>query len=187
MAFISLGRIDKKLILLLGSIIIQIIFLIVSIKTPENLTKYFLSDLLDIFGQITFGVIIHFKFKNTKRGNINKKRFIYIIILFFLRSITKCFINLFSYFVTEDKYKMFNISNSINGLEIIIVTLGTSIILKYKYYIHHMITMFLFSVLGFIIDLILGSYNVMNFTYIYIFLIYVIVDIYFDIYEIYDG
>ena len=182
MAFISLGRIEKKLILLLGSIIIQIIFLIVSIKTPENLTKYFLSDLLDIFGQITFGVIIHFKFKNTKRGNIIKKRFIYIIILFFLRSITACFINLFSYFVTEDKYKMFNISNSINGLEIIIVTLGTSIILKYKYYIHHMITMLLFSVLGFIIDLILGSYNIMNFTYIYIFLIYVIVDVFILIY-----
>ena len=57
-----------------------------------------------------------------------------------------------------------------------LLTLSTFILLKYKYYIHHYITMSLYCVLGISMDLILGGFWDINLKYAYIFIVFLIDD-----------
>ena len=52
------------------------------------------------------------------------------------------------------------------------MTLGTFLLLKYKYYIHHMISMFIFFALGITTDFILGNYFIIKYNYVFILIIY---------------
>ena len=56
----------------------------------------------------------------------------------------------------------------IDGIEIIFITLITYFILKYKYYIHHIISIIIFVILCIIIDIILKNYIYTD-TYIHIY------------------
>ena len=47
----------------------------------------------------------------------------------------------------------------LSGLEIIVLTLATFFLLKYKYYIHHFISIALFVILTIIIDVIVKNYE----------------------------
>ena len=62
----------------------------------------------------------------------------------------------------------------IDGIEIIFITLITYFILKYKYYIHHIISIAIFVILCIIIDIILNNFKYMN-TYIVISSILVVI------------
>ena len=57
------------------------------------------------------------------------------------------------------------------AFEIIIICLTTKIFLKYKYYIHHIISLILFLILSIVMDIILGDFESLQFTFI----IYVII------------
>ena len=57
------------------------------------------------------------------------------------------------------------------------MTLVTLFFLKYKYYIHHYITIILYSALGIIIDFIIEGYKIIDFKYAYIYIIYILDDV----------
>ena len=175
MAIIVFGRVDKKLLLIVLMFVIQLVHLI-TIYEGANYYQDTFVTLLNDFSPIIGGIALYFIFKNKKNGQHNtsgksKKNFIYVIILFFLLGIHASVDYCFPYFVTEQRYKINNILNTFNGVTIIIITLVTLFLLKYKYYIHHYITMVLFSVLGVIADVIMGGYKIINFRYAYIFII----------------
>ena len=175
MAIIVFGRVDKKLLLIVLMFVIQLVHLI-TIYEGANYYQDTFVTLLNDFSPIIGGIALYFIFKNKKNVQHNtsgksKKNFIYVIILFFLLGIHASVDYCFPYFVTEQRYKINNILNTFNGVTIIIITLVTLFLLKYKYYIHHYITMVLFSVLGVIADVIMGGYKIINFRYAYIFII----------------
>ena len=175
MAIIAFGRVDKKLLLIVLMFVIQLVHLI-TIYEGANYYQDTFVTLLNDFSPIIGGIALYFIFKNKKNVQHNtsgksKKNFIYVIILFFLLGIHASVDYCFPYFVTEQRYKINNILNTFNGVTIIIITLVTLFLLKYKYYIHHYITMVLFSVLGVIADVIMGGYKIINFRYAYIFII----------------
>ena len=175
MAIIVFGRVDKKLLLIVLMFLIQLVHLITIYEGANYYQDTFVS-LLNDFSPIIGGIALYFIFKNKKNVQHNtsgksKKNFIYVIILFFLLGIHASVDYCFPYFVTEQRYKINNILNTFNGVTIIIITLVTLFLLKYKYYIHHYITMVLFSVLGVIADVIMGGYKIINFRYAYIFII----------------
>jgi len=175
MAIIVFGRVDKKLLLIVLMFVIQLVHLITIYEGANYYQDTFVS-LLNDFSPIIGGIALYFIFKNKKNVQHNtsgksKKNFIYVIILFFLLGIHASVDYCFPYFVTEQRYKINNILNTFNGVTIIIITLVTLFLLKYKYYIHHYITMVLFSVLGVIADVIMGGYKIINFRYAYIFII----------------
>ena len=175
MAIIVFGRVDKKLLLIVLMFLIQLVHLITIYEGANYYQDTFVS-LLNDFSPIIGGIALYFIFKNKKNVQHNtsgksKKDFIYVIILFFLLGIHASVDYCFPYFVTEQRYKINNILNTFNGVTIIIITLVTLFLLKYKYYIHHYITMVLFSVLGVIADVIMGGYKIINFRYAYIFII----------------
>ena len=174
MAIIAFGRVDKKLLLVVLMFVIQLVYLItVSYGSDhyENNISTLISDIAPIIG----GIALYFIFRNKKvqpnTSGKSKKKFIHVIILFFLGVIHASVDYCYPYFIEEQKYRLNNLLNTINGVTIIIMTLVTLFLLKYKYYIHHYITMVLFSVLGVIADVIMGGYKIINFRYAYIFII----------------
>ena len=155
MAFIVLGRLDKKQLLIVLKIVVQAARLIAK-NEGKALYESNLVNLESDISSIIVGIILYFMFKNRqvkkdtpKKG---KKRHIYVIFLFLFYAIR----------LTTTFFEHKKIVNTQNGITIMLMTLVTFFSLKYKYYIHHIITLIIFCVLGVGMDLILGSYLVMN-------------------------
>ena len=170
------GRLDKKLILVLFLEIIRLINIIISKKSKEDKTNpnKILTSLEEEFGSIILGIILFFKFKNRqKRKHTWLKSILYFLILFVIKLAEECYHYIFNY-NEATKYNFYKCDFSVNGLELILVTVGTLFSLKYKYYKHHIITMILYTLLGISIDLILEKFN-KDYPYSYIYIAYVFV------------
>ena len=175
MDFISFGRIDKKLFLIIFITIVRTINLIVSNEVPDEYSNGIFCSLEEEIGSIIVGIILILIFKNKqKEVKENKKSIKYLAILLLLRAVKSSYERYFPYFVKDKKYKFNNILNTINGIEIILMTVGTFLLLKYKYYIHHYISMLIYCFLGIASDFILENYSIMNYKYIYIYTIYIL-------------
>ena len=177
MAIIAFGRIEKKLYLILLLVIIDTVRALISKKVPEEYSTYFLSEILSKSGSIIISIIIYFihkqKDNNSTRNkkHVTRKSFKYLIILFIIRAIDSCFDILYDYFIEEKKYDYNSIGNTLNVIAIIFFTTLSFLLLKYKYYIHHIISIVIFCILCISCDFILGNYSNLNFKYAYIFII----------------
>ena len=177
MKIISLGQIDKKLLLVVAIIIINIINVVV----PKEVNPDYMNDLLYTFmedlGPLFAGIILHFVFRN-KRQKVkeSKKSFKYIIIFFLLRGAKICYEELYNYFLPEEKYNYDNILITLNGVEIILITIGAFILLKYKYYVHHIISMVIYCILAIVSDFILKNYFILNYKYIFILILFILAE-----------
>ncbi len=176
MAIISYGRMNKKLFLIIFLITIRTIYKIVMNEVPDDYSDGNLNALEEDLGTIILGVILHIIFKQKiKRKNEDKRSFKHLIILFLLFFVKYGFEYTYSTFVKESKYyRYYTILNTSNGIEIILMSIGTFILLNYKYYIHHMISMFIYCVLGIIIEIILENFTRIGYKYVYIYIIYII-------------
>ena len=177
MKIISLGQIDKKLLLVVAIIIINIINVVV----PKEVNPDYMNDLLYTFmedlGPLFAGIILHFVFRNKKQKvKESKKSFKYIIIFFLLRGAKICYEELYNYFLTEEKYDYDNILITLNGVEIILITIGAFILLKYKYYVHHIISMVIYCILAIVSDFILKNYFILNYKYIFILILFILAE-----------
>ena len=176
MALIAFGRIDKKFVLVPILLVADLIELIISKKADENNKQpnKILSVIESDISPIIFGIILYFIFKS-KRSKENKahKSFKYIIYLFLLLLARRCYDNIFDFM--DSKYKVSNLYFTDNGIKLILVTIGTSCLLKYSYYIHHSITLIINSILGIVSDCIIQNYSQIDFSYVYIYIIYLIV------------
>ena len=176
MAFITYGRIDKKLFLVLFLEIIKLLNIIISKNADKNKTNAnkILSSLEEEIGSIILGIILYIKFKNKQtQKKMGYKCIIYIVFLFLIKAAEECYHYIFNY-DESTKYNFYNLDFTVNGFELILVTVGTYFLLKYKYYIHHMISLIIYVLLGVGIDLILEKYK-NNFKYVYIYIIYIFV------------
>ena len=188
MAIISLGQIDKKLLFIILIIIARAANLIITNEVPDEYSIDIFCSLEEEIGPIIIGLILYFIFKDKlDQKDENRKHFKYIIFLFFLRGIKSSYERLYGYFIKEAKYKWNNLLNTINGVEIILMTFGTYLLLKYKYHIHQYISMILFCILGIIIDVIVGNILRLNYKYIYLSNIHFKRSINLLLFEIYDG
>jgi len=175
MAIISLGRIDKKLIFIAILTIARMIDLIIAYNISEDYFDSILSSLEEEIGPIIAGIIMMFLFKQKEKKRERIKRsFKYLFILFLLRLVKSGYERCYRYVIKGSEYGYNTIINTINAVEIIMITIGTFLLLNYKYYIHHIISMFIYSAFGIVLDFILGNFSLVNFKYIYIYIIYLI-------------
>ena len=150
--FISFGLLNKNIYLPIIYIIIGIGINICWDYCNYNLYSFLVSDITLSIGQIsTFFVshilryrrVVNKKIDNTKKNYLKDYSFLFLILSVFN------IVNSVHVYVgydkkhPENKYKELYLNDS---LDIIIITLVTIFILKYKYYIHHMISMLLFCV-----------------------------------------
>ena len=172
----SLGIIDKKLIIPLITTIIYIIYMFYFNKYPADvidmLFYYFGVSIGEI---ITFYVPYIFNYKTT--NNENKKctknniiDYFFLILFYTLKKI--CLLFEFNF---EDENM--NFLFIMEGFEITIICLTTKIFLKYKYYIHHIISLIVFLILSIIMDLILENFVSLQFNFIIYLIILSIVEV----------
>ena len=174
MALILLGRLDKKLLIIIVIDIVHLINLIVLNEVNEKFFNNTLINLEEEIGIIIIGLFMFCKYKEKQNKTYkNKKSFKYILFLFIFRLIKSSY-EIFCINIFDKKYRFTKVLNTTNGFILLLMSLVTYILLKYKYYIHHIISMFLYLAIGISIDLILHSYQEIKYDYIYFYIIYVV-------------
>ena len=174
--FIKIGAFNKSLLLPFLLALIQIILLVFDHFVPEEIHNNILESYSIGLGDIAVIIIPHIKFfsisnqKGKEKCSISRKIFLNYIILFFLFSIETVLKNFFLgiYFgdlKSINKEKVDYLSSA-ESVEIICITIVSIFLLKYKYFIHHYLSIILFSISSVAYD-----YITLNYT-IYIFLLY---------------
>ena len=177
MAIISYGRIDKKLLFVAVIVITHLIDTIIYYKFP-NRRNFLINDFIEDISSVLIGIIFYLIFNKKEKNKQEKnKSFKYIVYLFLFLAIKLSYERLYIYFNENGEYNYDIILNTINGAEIILMTFGTSFLLKYKYYIHHIISMSIYCLLGIACDFILGNFFKLNYTYIAIHIIYIFIEV----------
>jgi len=179
MSIISYGFIDKKLFLVALIIIFKIINNVINNNYSYEYLNSYLGLLESEIGPILASIILYFKFKNKQKHKLKTKKSIkYIIILVIFRAIQFGILNISNIIMSKNlKYNYDILLNSINGVEIIFISIATSLMLKYKYYAHHKISMIIYCLLGISIDFIFNNFFILNYKYIPIFIIEIINEI----------
>ena len=172
---IRVGECNKKLLIPFLLALIQIISNIFNLFYPEDKKNPILESYSIGIGQALIIIIPHIKFfslsnkgqneDEKNKSKCSKKNFLHYFILILLFAIK----NLVSYFCSaldENKNKQLSIiilySETLSvkeGIEIIFVTIGCIILLKYKYFIHHYLSIFFFLALSIGIDFLLDNYT----------------------------
>ena len=171
--FIQFGFFNKKLLLPFGVAFVQIVINIMNIIINEKSKNTILEMIDTAFGEmiIIFVPLFHISaFKtntNPLRYRSKKcKAFFHYFILFFIFSVYL----LLSIFVAMqssiymDKNKSFSNPHnsglsSFESLEMIFICLVSIVLLKYRYFIHHIISIICFILICFFIDLMLDNFS----------------------------
>ena len=180
MSIISYGFIDKKLFLVALIIIFKIINNVINNNYSYKYLNFYLSLLESEIGPILASIILYFKFKNKQKHKFNKtkKNIKHIIILVIFRAIQFGILSVNNIITSKNlEYNYDILLNSVNGIEIIFISIATSLMLKYKYYAHHKISMIIYCLLGISIDFILKDFFILNYKYLPIFIIEIINEI----------
>ena len=178
MFVISFGVIDKKLLLLFLIIITNTIGLIIGNELPEEYWNDILASLMEEIGAIIMGIILIFTLKQKQKiTKKDKKSFKFILILFLLRLGKSCYERIYPYVLTDSNYRFGRILNTTNAIEINLTTLGTFLLLKYKYYKHNLISLIIFFILGVTNDFIMKSYFMIKYDYFYVYIYFVVIEV----------
>ena len=183
---ISLGTINKKMLYPLIYIIIHFAINIYDLYLEYNEVSLFIDGFGYSLGEIlTFFVAQIYKYKRVavKKKKTPLKQ--YIKDYFFLFLINLCYqiIILSPFYLIKNsnkneeeeaaKYKQLFINDAI---EAIFVTTIAYFLLKYKFYIHHVISIIALVILAVIIDLLLGNYFGVSIPLVIITIFYILTD-----------
>ena len=176
MAIISYGRLNKKILLILYYTITREIYNVITNTIASDSSNRYLSFLGEYTGYIIAGIILRYLYKRKKKDIEKKKRSLKdMIILIISIAVKSSYESIYRYATNFDPYyNYYLILNSGNGVEFILMSYGTYLLLKYKYYTHHIVTMIIYCILSFSIDLILGNFTLISYEYIYCFIIFLI-------------
>ena len=159
MAIISLGNIDKKLLYPAIYIIIYALIHIYRIYNKGNIVTITIENTRVALGLIST-IFINYAFKpKFQKENKEKKNYFKNYFILALINILYALSDLFGTILGEDEdgnniYKLY-VNDSI---EIIVLSIITYFFLKYKYYLHHIISIVAIVILAIIIDIILDNY-----------------------------
>ena len=159
MAIISLGNIDKKLLYPVIYIIIYALIHIYRIYNKGNIVTITIENTGVALGLIST-IFINYAFKpKFQKENKEKKNYFKNYFFLVLINILYALSDLFGTILGEDEdgnniYKLY-VNDSI---EIIVLSIITYFFLKYKYYLHHIISIVAIVIFAIVIDIILDNY-----------------------------
>jgi len=165
---ISVGTINKKLLFPLIYFIISIFVNVFNLSVEYNEVSEFLDGFGFSLGEIFsffIGQIIKYKRIDPKKKKIKKKFFLDYFFLFLISAFYLIMGFTPFFFLKNDKNDDTNVYKDlliIDAIEQILITIVTMFALKYKYYIHHTISLVLIVILSIIMDLILGNFTHTN-------------------------
>ena len=160
----SLGNFDKKLKWIIAFSITQIILNFIDYYYPKEKVHQIMDSYAISIGQMSSLLIPKiFRFEDNiiKKGEIcTKKNIKYQGLLWLINLLLYGNIAASSFIVVGSLDTPHNsILCTKEALEIILLTLFTFLFLKYRYYIHHIISLIIFCMFSIIIDLILQNYQ----------------------------
>ena len=183
---ISLGVINKKMLFPLIYIIIHFAINIYALYVEYNEVSLFIMGFGFSLGELlTFFVAQIFKYRRIgiKKKKTPMKQYIIDYFFLFVISLSYQIIRLAPFYFIKSsrkdeeeeaaKYKDLFINDAIEAIFVIIVTY---FLLKYKYYIHHIISIIAIVILPVIIDIILKNYINVNTALVIISLFYILID-----------
>ena len=165
--FITIGVINKKMFLMLIYIILNIFVNIYNHNIEYNEVYLFIDGFSYSLGEVSIFFIaqifkyrrVSTKVKKHMKNYIKDYSILFIIaILYMFMRVLIPFYLLKSDEDDEDKDKYMDLF-LVDSLEIVGLTLITHFFLKYKYYIHHIISVIILVIISIIIDLLLGNYS----------------------------
>ena len=167
---IKLGALNKKLLFPFFLALAQIILLIFELYYPERQNISFIDLYSEALGQIAIIIIPYLRCfsishkKDKFKCQCSKKNFLHYFILLSLYYIdlnTSLFCSFYAENVDEMNSLISTISDYFStkvGIEIILITILDKLLLKYEYFIHHYISIFIFLLFSVSIDLLLDNY-----------------------------
>ena len=164
--FIKLGEFKKALLLPFLLAFTQIITIVLDDIIHEEVKNHILESTSVGIGELLIIIIPHIKFfsisnkKEKTKCKCSKKNCLHYAIVLILYAIATNF----TYFNNESNtYSLFWIKtenlSTLQGLEIITITVISIFLLKYKYFIHHYLSVILFCLSSVGFDLILNNYS----------------------------
>jgi len=169
---IRFGEFKKALLLPFLLALTQIIIFVLDIFIPEKVKCYLLESTAIGLGEFAVIIIPYLKCFSISNKNEQTKcscskkiclNYIILLILYALQTNAIYFSDLTHNFNLKSifMYKIERISTQ-QDLEIIIITIMSIFVLKYKYFIHHYISVFLFCLSSVAYDLILNNYSIFS-------------------------
>ena len=166
--YIQLGFFNKKLLLPFGVALLQIIINVMNIIIPEQPKNSIFEMFFSGISEVSLALIPCFtknSFKDKKRLVIYKlkQKIAHHTILFFI-FVAYVILNIIMNIQTSMQNKsMQNPHNSgislLESLELIFICIVSILLLKYKYFTHHIISIIIFILVCFFIDLIIGNFS----------------------------
>ena len=168
---VIIGKINKRYLLPFILALAQIIYNIFSEYYPEKnicvITNLYSKSLGKIFTRLFPFILKISDNETTKEKNVKKKKCLYYILLCtfvlvdsIIHSVGELLI---FWFIDKNKsfeYIMFPINDFITlSLETIFLVILSILLLNYKYYSHHIISIIIFMIFGIISDIILNNYE----------------------------
>ena len=164
--FIKLGEFKKILLLPFLLALIQILLLVLDDIIHEKVKNHVLESTSMGLGKLAIIIIPHIKFfsiskkEEEKKCECSKKNVLHYIILLVLYTIT---FNITYIVYEKNNYSIFwikteNIATQ-QGIEILMITVISIFLLKYKYFIHHYISIILFCISSVGFDLLIDNYK----------------------------
>ena len=171
--FLKFGEFNRKIILPFLLALAHLILLISSDIIKEKYNSHYLESCTIGLGKIVFLIIPHIKFfsiSNKKENNKCKcskkifRNYFILLILYALSNNAIYFrnININEEFQGERKSIFLMATEELStsqGIEIVLITIVGLLLLKYKYFIHHYLSIILFFISSIAFDLILKNYN----------------------------
>ena len=183
--FIRIGQVNRKLVILILIYSVTVIFtelnFFFSSRDTNNIIDLFETSLGEIFGGILMPYIvknkttIKSKKKNSKKQSVKDYFLLFIILLILVGA------QYLVKFSTNNNTLQLSILSFLQGWEIILFLILTYFFLKYKYYIHHIISLSIFCISCVLLDIILGHFSNLGLSLLYMF-IYVSCDAVISIY-----
>ena len=172
--FIRIGQVNRKLVILILIYSVTVIFtelnFFFSSRDTNNIIDFFVSSLGEIFGGILMPYIvknkttIKSKKKTSKKQSVKDYFLLFIILLIFAGAQLLVIIS------ANNNTLQLSILGFLQGWEIILFLILTYFFLKYKYYIHHIISLSIFCISCVLLDIILGHFSNLGLSLLYMFI-----------------
>ena len=170
---IKIGTFNKIISIPFLLALVEIIIKIFELFYPEKIKCPFMRLYPDALGQIAIIIIPYIKCfsittqKKKAKCQCSKKNCLHYFILSFLFLVNKtsntlCIISEKKNHINVVISIIFEILSTKVGIEIILVTIIAKLLLKYEYYIHHYISLFVFFIFSVSIDLLLNNYSYLS-------------------------
>ena len=177
--FIRIGQVNRKLVILILIYSVTMIFttlnFLFSTRDTNQIIDLFETSLGEIFGGILMPYIVKNKTTIKSKKKTSKKQSVkdyFLLFIIFLIAIgTRFLVN-----ISTNNTLQLSILSFLQGWAIILFLILTYFFLKYKYHIHHIISLSIFCISCVLLDIILGHFSNLGLSLLYMF-IYVSFDV----------